>query len=124
MPRLRIFRSPLTNIHTNLAIEEWLFRTLPLPQGDMQGMMLWRNTPSIDMGRNQNPWLECNVQELQRQGVELCRRVSGGGTVYHDLSNLCVTFFSPNFSPRSKDDTPFEQQFRKEVNEQVPPPPC
>jgi lipoate-protein ligase A len=93
---LRLFRSSTHDIATNLALEEWLLRTLPLPDGHTQGLMLWRNSPTIVFGRNQNPWVECDVHEATSRGVRLARRVSGGGTVYHDLGNLCVTFFSPH----------------------------
>ena len=31
----------------------------------------------------QNPWVECNVPLLAQRGVDVARRGSGGGTVYH-----------------------------------------
>eukprot|EP00667_Euglena_gracilis_P025508 EG_transcript_29972 len=105
-PTLRIFRSPVTDIFTNLALEEWLFRTLPLAEGRTQAMLLWRNQPCIVFGHNQVPWLECNVREAEARGVALARRVSGGGTVYHDLHNLCVTFFSPNTTAKDVPPSP------------------
>lgn len=49
-------------------------------------------------GKFQNPWLEANVSELDRLikgGVQIARRNSGGGTVYHDRGNLNLTFFTP-----------------------------
>lgn len=58
-------------------------------------LMLWRNEPCVVIGRHQNPWIETNVDELKNQGVKIARRNSGGGTVYHDLGNLNMTFFTP-----------------------------
>ena len=57
-------------------------------------MLLLRNTPSVVIGRHQNPWMEANFIESEN-GIQLARRNSGGGSVYHDEGNLNVTFFTP-----------------------------
>eukprot|EP00668_Euglena_longa_P012861 GGOE01015360.1.p1 GENE.GGOE01015360.1~~GGOE01015360.1.p1 ORF type:complete len:387 (+),score=93.77 GGOE01015360.1:104-1162(+) len=117
MAGVRIFRSPTTDIFVNLALEEWLFRTLPLSEGRTQAMLLWRNKPCIVMGHNQVPWLECDVREAEARDVSLARRVSGGGAVYHDLHNLCVTFFSPNITSKDSSSPPvIFPTFSKERN--------
>ena len=36
------------------------------------------------LGRHQNPWIECNIQQIEENNVKLARRKSGGGTVFHD----------------------------------------
>jgi lipoate-protein ligase A len=48
----------------------------------------------VVIGRYQNPWIECRSAEIERDGVALARRQSGGGTVWHDRGNLCFTFMS------------------------------
>eukprot|EP01044_Picomonas_judraskeda_P002970 COSAG03_NODE_229_length_10305_cov_30.967085_8_plen_224_part_00 len=55
-------------------------------------LYLYRNAPSIVLGRNQNPWKQCRMGGLRDAGVSLVRRSSGGGTVYHDLGNTNFCF--------------------------------
>lgn len=86
---LRICRSLSTDIYANLALEEQLFRQLP--EGERL-LLLWSNRDAVVIGRYQNPYLECDVPAIRRSGVCLARRRSGGGTVWHDLGNLCFTF--------------------------------
>ena len=76
----------------NLATEDFLFQHAPT---DAQILFLWRNRPSVVIGRAQNPWLECQLSEMERDQVLLARRQSGGGAVYHDLGNTNFTFISP-----------------------------
>ena len=57
-------------------------------------LLLWRNEPCVVIGRHQNPWTESNVPFLRENAINLARRNSGGGTVYHDLGNLNCTFFT------------------------------
>ncbi|XP_028149815.1 lipoyltransferase 1, mitochondrial isoform X2 [Diabrotica virgifera virgifera] len=91
-----VFVSQSKDIYTNLALEDWLYRNFDFKNHHV--LMLWQNDPCVVIGRHQNPWLEANVNELPyigEQGVQLARRNSGGGTVYHDNGNLNLTFFTP-----------------------------
>lgn len=54
-------------------------------------LYLWVNDPCIVIGRYQNPYNECNLARMEEEGVQLVRRHSGGGAVYHDQGNLCFT---------------------------------
>ena len=70
----------------NLAAEEWLLSATSGPV-----LRVWRNAPSLICGRHQIPCLEADLPEAARRGVPLLRRLSGGGTVYHDGGNLNFT---------------------------------
>lgn len=73
----------------NHALEEVLFNGYNTYESIL---FLWVNGPSVVFGRNQNPWREIDVEHANREGIRLIRRLSGGGTVYHDLGNLNFSF--------------------------------
>ena len=88
-------RALLSTVHDpwfNLATEDWIFREM---DPSAQTIFLWQNDATVVLGRNQNPWSECNLEKMEEDGVRLARRTSGGGAVFHDLGNLCFTFLSP-----------------------------
>ncbi|KAF9429921.1 Biotin/lipoate A/B protein ligase [Podila epigama] len=84
--------SKLNDPWTNLAFEEWLFRN---SDPSTYILFLYRNSKSVIIGRNQNPWKECNLALLERDNVPFVRRKSGGGTVYHDLGNTNYSIMMP-----------------------------
>jgi lipoate-protein ligase A len=76
---------------TNLAIEEHLLRNQPV-EGDL--LLLYANEPSIIIGRYQNALEEINRAYVEEHGIQVVRRLSGGGAVYHDRGNLCFSLIT------------------------------
>lgn len=90
-----VFISQSKDIFTNLALEDWLYRNFDFTNHHV--LMLWQNNPCVVIGKHQNPWQETNISELENiieGGVQLARRNSGGGAVFHDEGNLNMTFFT------------------------------
>lgn len=81
--------SPNTDPYFNLASEEYLLKCF---QEDI--FLLYRNVPSIVVGKHQNTLAEINLPFVQEKEIPVARRISGGGTVFHDLGNLNFAFFT------------------------------
>ncbi len=88
---LEIGRIVISQVHDpayNLALEEAL-----IGSGD-NILYLWQNNETVVIGRNQNPYKECNIARIEKDRVKLVRRKTGGGAVFHDLGNLNFTLIS------------------------------
>lgn len=91
---IRVAKLGSNHILENLALEQHLFHEegLKIPT-----LVLYRNGPTIVIGKHQNPWKECHLERIRTDGVVLARRKSGGGAVYQDLGNMCFGFLTPIF---------------------------
>jgi len=78
---------------TNLAFENYIYENRTLSNYE-KILFIWRNSDAVIIGRHQNPWKEVNLEKLGQMNIDLCRRMSGGGSVYHDLGNVNFTFFT------------------------------
>ncbi|MFC5735754.1 lipoate--protein ligase [Cytobacillus gottheilii] len=87
----------------NLAIEEYALKNLDINE---TYLLFYINAPSIIIGKNQNTIEEISTEYVEKNGITVVRRLSGGGAVYHDLGNL-------NFSFITKDDGESFHNFRK-----------
>jgi lipoate-protein ligase A len=90
--KISILHSESNDILLNLATEEYLFEHC---QVEHPVLFLWRNTPTVIIGKHQNPWKECHVNKMEEDKVTLARRMSGGGCVYQDLGNSVFSFINP-----------------------------
>lgn len=75
----------------NLALEEYAFKNFDLKD---DYVILWRNGPSIIIGKNQCTLEEINSQYVSENNINVVRRITGGGAVYHDLGNLNFSFIT------------------------------
>jgi len=89
------------DVFTHLAWEECLMESVRGPV-----LMLWQSDGAVVMGKNQNPWRECRLALMEAEGVALARRISGGGTVFHDAGNLNYAVMVDRVDYR--EDTAFE----------------
>lgn len=73
----------------NLGVEEYLVKDT-----DFQVYTLWRDEPSVIIGKNQDAYAEVDLAECRKRGIKVVRRPSGGGAVYHDLGNFQYTLIT------------------------------
>ncbi|MFY9150396.1 MAG: lipoate--protein ligase [Prolixibacteraceae bacterium] len=78
---------PNTDPYFNLAAEEYFLKHF---QEDF--FMLWRSLPSVVVGKHQNALAEINHEFVRENQIPVARRLSGGGTVFHDPGNVNFTF--------------------------------
>ncbi len=86
-----VFLSDSSSAYRNMALDEWF---LDHVEKNQQILLFYQNENAVIIGKNQNPWIECDLAKMEKEGVELARRVSGGGAVYHDAQNLNFSFIS------------------------------
>lgn len=80
-------KSTTKNPAFNIATEEYL-----LKNKNEECFYLYINDPSIIVGKHQNTLAEINVEYVKNERIEVIRRLSGGGAVFHDPGNLNFTF--------------------------------
>ena len=99
----RVTKLPMAYSGRFVAENEQVNGICKLKQGNEDIFMLWQDTPSVVMGKHQSVQLEVNREWAEEQQIQIARRFSGGGAVYHDLGNVNLTFIEtvsrlPDFS--------------------------
>lgn len=84
---LQIIHRPETDPYFNLAAEEYI-----LKKANVNTFMVWRNEPSVIIGKHQNRSREINHAFIDSNRIPIIRRITGGGTVYQDPGNINFSF--------------------------------
>ena len=72
-----------TNPYFNIGAEEYFLKNF---SDDI--IMFWQSNPSVIVGKHQNTMAEVNINFANKYNMPVIRRISGGGTVYHDEGNI------------------------------------
>jgi lipoate-protein ligase A len=70
-----------------LAAEEFFLKNY---EEDL--FMVWQSHNVVVVGKHQNALAEINYRYVRENGIKVARRISGGGTVFHDRGNINFTF--------------------------------
>ncbi|MBQ3074813.1 MAG: lipoate--protein ligase [Clostridia bacterium] len=89
MKRNFVYLSDSSDAHTNMATDEWFLKYV---KDEDLILHVYQNENAVIIGKGQNPFVECDLQKMKADGVQLARRLSGGGAVYHDSGNLNFSF--------------------------------
>ena len=87
----------ITDATRNLALEEYSIRN-KLADEDL--LLFYVNSNAIIIGRNQNTIEEIDSDVVTAKHIQVVRRVSGGGAVYHDTGNLNFSFMTRDVNGR------------------------
>ncbi|MFN8208845.1 MAG: lipoate--protein ligase [Bacteroidales bacterium] len=82
-----LIRSPYTDPWFNLAAEEYLLKNF-----SEDFYFQYTDIPSVIVGKHQNTLAEINYRVVRDKNIRVARRLTGGGTVYHDSGNLNFSF--------------------------------
>lgn len=77
-------------------------------------LLLWQNAPTVVVGGRQNTLEEIDLAFIEKRKINVVRRTTGGGAVYHDLGNLNYSFVVPD-PTRSSSLSPFSEQSRNSL---------
>jgi lipoate---protein ligase len=78
-----------------LSAEEFLLKNY-----DDDIFMIWQSSDAVVIGKHQNALAEINYRYIRDNGIKVARRISGGGTVFHDSGNINFSFIKSVTNPR------------------------
>lgn len=89
--KMRIIESVNKNGTFNLVLEKYL-----LDNFAEETFMIWTAEPGVYVGKNQNTLEELNIDFVKENNFDVFRRLSGGGTIFHDENTVYYTFITKN----------------------------
>ncbi len=88
METWRLIQLETHNAFMNMAIDEAIL-TARIAEQVSNTLRLYMWKPSaVSIGKNQTPQENVYAEALRKHGVDLVRRISGGGTVFHDVGEV------------------------------------
>jgi len=96
----RLLDLEYSDAHSNLALEEAIARRVGEGKSPPT-LRLWRNRNAAVIGENQSAAAELQLGACKELGVEVVRRFTGGGAVYHDLGNVNYSICTRKLPPSS-----------------------
>ena len=83
---MRLINNTSNDSFFNMAVEEYFLQTASEPL-----VILWRNAHTVVIGRNQNALEEVDMDFVHHNNIDVVRRLTGGGAVFHDRGNINFT---------------------------------
>ena len=103
-----IYISSSQDVFENIALEEYF-----LTKYKKDILLFYINANAVVIGKHQNPWKEVDLSP--DRDYKVIRRLSGGGTVYHDLGNINFSFIRN----KERDFVDKEERLREEEEQKL-----
>ncbi|MCD6243144.1 lipoate--protein ligase family protein [Candidatus Bathyarchaeota archaeon] len=87
MESWRLLDLEYSDPYLNMAVEEAILIAAD-KRLSSNTIRFWRNPRSVILGRFQDVFCEVKLKICDKYGIEVVRRFTGGGAVYHDYGNL------------------------------------
>ncbi|CNS06059.1 lipoate-protein ligase A [Salmonella enterica subsp. enterica serovar Typhimurium str. DT104] len=88
---MKIYTTKNTSPFYTLVCEEIILKD---EENQEDILYFYQHKNAIIIGKNQNIYEEIKLEEVEEENIEIYRRLSGGGAVYHDLGNINFSFIS------------------------------
>jgi len=96
--------SPRTSAHSNMKIDASLFQDFEKGLIPPTFRIYSWKRPSITIGYSQKQEQELDLILCRKEGIDIARRPTGGGIVFHSLNEITYSFVAPiKGGPRVKD---------------------
>ncbi|MGD0805128.1 MAG: lipoate--protein ligase family protein [Candidatus Bathyarchaeia archaeon] len=99
----RVLNDKSTDPNYGLALDHALLLLNPKSKYPAT-IRFWRNPCSVILGRGQTLSEEVNQTFCREHKIPIARRITGGGTVYHDEGNINISLFIPKSALEQPND--------------------